>query len=92
MPIFKPFMYKKNIYEIDYKKLKDMGVKCLIFDLDNTLGLISHKECPKETKELIKKLKKEDKLIIITSHIKEDILDLADEVYRFDSGVLTKNE
>ena len=67
MPIFKPFMYKKNIYEIDYKKLKDMGVKCLIFDLDNTLGLISHKECPKETKELIKKLKKD--LIILNLEI-----------------------
>ena len=49
-------------------------------------------ESVKKIKTLIKKLKKEDKLIIITSHIKEDILDLADEVYRFDSGVLTKNE
>ena len=49
-------------------------------------------ESVKKIKALIKKLKKEDKLIIITSHIKEDILDLADEVYRFDSGVLTKNE
>ncbi len=47
-------------------------------------------ESVKKIKTLIKKLKKEDKLIIITSHIKEDILDLADEVYRFDSGVLSK--
>ena len=35
MPIFKPFMYKKNIYEIDYKKLKDMGVK---FEVNKKLG------------------------------------------------------
>ncbi len=49
-------------------------------------------ESVKKIKTLIKKLKKEDKLIIITSHIKEDILYLADEVYKFNSGVLTKNE
>ena len=37
MSFFKPAMYKKNIHEIDYIKLKDNGIKCLIFDLDNTL-------------------------------------------------------
>ena len=80
MPIFKPFMYKKNIYEIDYKKLKDMGVKCLIFDLDNTLGLISHKECPKETKELIKKLKKDFTIFISSNNSEVRIKPYLDEL------------
>ena len=37
MNIFYPDIYAKNIFEIDYEKLKDKGIKCLVFDLDNTL-------------------------------------------------------
>ena len=40
----------------DSEVLKEKGIKCLIFDLDNTLGLISNKNCPEETKKLIKNL------------------------------------
>ena len=32
-----PNMYKKNINDIDYEKLKNLNIKCLMFDLDNTL-------------------------------------------------------
>ena len=67
MGIFKPSIYKKNIFEINYKQLKDEGIQCLIYDLDNTLGLISHKNCPDETKELIKKLQK-DFIVVISSN------------------------
>ena len=64
---FKPTMYRKNIFEIDYKKLKELGITCLVFDLDNTLGLISEKECPHKTKKLIKELQ-EDFLVLISSN------------------------
>ena len=37
MNIFYPDIYAKNIFEIDYEKLKNKGIKCLVFDLDNTL-------------------------------------------------------
>lgn len=67
MHIFKPTMYRRNIFEIDYKKLKDMGKTCLVFDLDNTLGLVDQKKCPDETKKLIKKLQK-DFLVLISSN------------------------
>lgn len=39
---FKPDMYKKDIYEINYEKLQDLGIKYLFFDLDNTI--IAYKE------------------------------------------------
>jgi ABC-2 type transport system ATP-binding protein len=42
-------------------------------------------------KQIIKELKK-DRIIIITSHIEEDILELADEVYEFNAGELLKND
>ena len=53
-----PTMYYKNINEINYKKLKESGINCLIFDLDNTLALLDEKECSKELLEIISKLKK----------------------------------
>lgn len=67
MNLFRPDMYKKDIFEIDYQKLKDKGIKCLIFDLDNTLGLLEHERCPVKTKKLLKGLQK-DFLILISSN------------------------
>ena len=67
MGLFKPDMYKKNIFEINYDKLKEMGIKCLVFDLDNTLGLIDHKRCPRNSKKLLKDLQK-DFLVFISSN------------------------
>lgn len=67
MGIFRPKIYKKNIFDIPYKVLKEEGIRCLVFDLDNTLGLISHKNCPDEAKELIKKLQK-DFIVVISSN------------------------
>lgn len=67
---FKPTMYQKNIYEIDYALLKKQGVSVLIFDLDNTLAFIDDKECPKKSLELIQKLKKDFMVYIISNNEK----------------------
>ena len=67
MALFKPDMYKKNVFDINYKKLKKEGIKYLVFDLDNTLGLITEENCPKEVKVLLEKLKK-DFTIFISSN------------------------
>ena len=48
MGYFKPNKYYKDIYSINYNKLKEEGIKCLVFDLDNTLGLITNLKCPDE--------------------------------------------
>lgn len=44
-----------------------------------------------EIRKIIKEEKKKGKLIIIASHIKEDIVGLSDEVYEFDAGNIEKN-
>ena len=63
-----PKIYKKSILDIDYKKLKDNNINCLLFDLDNTL-LEIHKSIPKkEICYLIKKLKKDFKIVIISNN------------------------
>ena len=43
-------------------------------------------------RKLLLKLKEKGKLIIIASHIKEDIYNLADEIYEFDDGYITKQK
>lgn len=65
---FKPNIYKRNIFEIDYSLLKKLGKKCLIFDLDNTLALIDDKNCPDETKKLILKLKKNFRVFVVSNN------------------------
>lgn len=63
-----PKMYKKTIQDVDYKKLKEIGIKCIIFDLDNTI-LKVYKSIPKkETFDLIKVLKKDFKIFIVSNN------------------------
>lgn len=45
----------------------------------------------KKMRNLMKELKKKNKIVIISTHIKEDIDNLIDELYRIDAGLL-KNE
>ena len=77
---FKPVMYKKNIFSINYDKLKEMGIKCLIFDLDNTLALISEKDCPKKTKDLINKLQNNFTVLIISNNNSKRIEPYSEEL------------
>ena len=55
--LYKPDMYKKDIYSIDYKKLKTYGIKCILFDLDNTLVPYYKNKPTRKVKDLIEKLK-----------------------------------
>ena len=57
MQNFIPDMYQKSIYDIDYKKLKEKGIKCLLFDLDNTLAPYDDATPTDKQLELNKKLK-----------------------------------
>lgn len=68
MAIFKPDIYKKDIFSIDFSKLKEDNIKCLIFDLDNTLGLLDDLKCPIKTKKLINELKKDFLVVIISNN------------------------
>ena len=68
MEIYVPDIYQKNIYEIDYENLLSRGIKCLIFDLENTLVTILETMPREETKELFKKIKKKGFKIYIASN------------------------
>ncbi len=66
--LYKPDMYQKNIYAIDFKKLKSYGIKCLLFDLDNTLVPVYIKKPNKKLKDFIERLKEMGFKIIIFSN------------------------
>lgn len=57
--------------------------------LDEAFNGIDEKSV-KKFKKILREMIKEDKIIIITSHIKDDIKELADETYMFESGKLRK--
>ena len=68
MERFIPDMYQKSIYHIDYDKLKEDGIKCLLIDLDNTCVPYKDKEPNKKLIDLFEMLKDMDFKVIIFSN------------------------
>ena len=68
MDNFIPDMYQKSIYHIDYDNLLDNGIKCLLFDLDNTCVPYKDKEPNKKLKELFDNLRDDGFKVIIFSN------------------------
>lgn len=67
MDNFIPDIYGQSVFTIDYKKLKRNGIKCLLFDLDNTLVPYTIMEPTTKVKNLFSILSNDFKLIIISN-------------------------
>ena len=65
---FIPDMYQKSIYTINYDRLKEDGIKCVLFDLDNTCAAYSVKEPTNKLIELFEDLKDIGFKVIIYSN------------------------
>ena len=52
-----PDIYQKSIYAIKYEKLVKRGIKCMLFDIDNTLVSSKSVEIEEKLKELFKNMK-----------------------------------
>lgn len=68
MDNFIPDMYQKSIYHIDYDKLQENGIKCLLFDLDNTCVPFKDKVPNKKLIDLFENLKDMDFKVILFSN------------------------
>ncbi len=68
MEKYLPDIYQETIYDINYKSLKEHGIKCLLFDLDNTIAPYNEKVLKAEVKELIYQLKQLGFKVIIYSN------------------------
>jgi len=73
MDIFVPDMYQKSIYTINYKKLKKNGIKCLLFDLNNTLASYEVDYPDNKLRELFFELERDFKVIIISNSPKNRV-------------------
>ena len=71
MEKYVPDIYQKSIYTINYDSLLSRGIKCLLFDLDNTIVPCKDKEPNQKLKELFAKLEEDFKVIIISNSNKE---------------------
>ena len=65
---YMPDIYQKSIYYINYDKLYRKGIRCLIFDLDNTLVPIHSDKPTKRLKKLFDELKDKGFKVIIMSN------------------------
>ena len=72
MDIFIPDMYQKSIYTINYKKLKKNGIKCLLFDLNNTIASYETDYPSEKLRELIYELETMGFKVIIISNSSKD--------------------
>lgn len=68
MEEYLPDIYQKSIYTIDYSKLLARGIKCILFDLDNTIVSPFSNELSQKAKDLFTRLKQKGfKVIIFTN-------------------------
>lgn len=65
---FYPDIYQKSIYTINYNKLKENGIKCILFDLDNTCVPYIDKTPTKKLAKLFDTLKEQNFKVIIFSN------------------------
>ena len=68
MNYFFPDIYQISIYTINYEKLKESGIKCLLFDLDNTCVPYVDRVPTKKLKNHFDKLQDEGFKVIIFSN------------------------
>ena len=68
--MYKADMYQKDIFSINYDKLKKIGIKVLVYDLDNTIIEKKKNVIDDKVKKLFNKLKNDFKIIIISNTIK----------------------
>jgi len=80
MKIFIPKKYQKDIFSIDYQYLKEKGYQLIIFDLDNTIGLVKDKVCKKETVEFLNNLNKIIPIVIASNSLKKRVSSFCHEI------------
>ncbi len=74
MDNFLPDMYQKNIYKINYKILKHSGIKCLLFDLNNTLVPCNEERPNTKLINFMEILKDDFKIIILSNSNKNRLI------------------
>lgn len=86
MDRFIPDIYQRSIYTINYDNLKLAGIKCLLFDLDNTIAPVSMAAPNKKMKDLMESLKEMGFKIIIVSNSPKSRLEPFKNAFNVDAA------
>jgi HAD superfamily phosphatase (TIGR01668 family) len=87
---FIPDIYQKSIYAIDYKKLKLRGIKCIIFDVDNTLAPITTMKPSRKVKDLVERLKDLGFRVVLMSNASKKRLTPFKDILEVDCSASSK--
>jgi uncharacterized protein len=79
----KPDFNLKNIYEIDLKLLKKMGVKAIFLDLDSTIMVSKSGEYFVETEKWLQKVDEDFFIAVITNNKKCEYLEKVKSISNF---------
>lgn len=75
---FLPDVYQESIFTINYDKLKKNGIKCLLFDLDNTISPAKEVVLCEKTKKLFDRLKKDFKIVLFSNNFRKRVSKFGD--------------
>ena len=75
---FIPDAYAKDIYSVNYKKLKDNGIKCILIDVDNTITPARDSVFYEELRVLFNKLKKDFEIILFSNNLPKRVKKFGD--------------
>ena len=78
--LLKPDYNLQNVYEIDFVKLKEQGVKCLMFDLDSTIMVSKSSTFLPETVEWFNTFIKDFEVAIISNNKSEEYIENASKL------------
>ena len=76
----KPDYNLNNVYEIDFNKLKEEGIKCLMFDLDSTLMVSKSGQFSTETLDWFKTFEKDFETVIISNNKSDKYIENANKI------------
>jgi len=85
-----PDMYQESIFTIDYNLLKTRGIKCLLWDLDNTIALVGASKPSKPVIDLFEKLKKQKFKLILFSNSNKKRLEPFKKILKVDCSYSCK--
>jgi hypothetical protein len=75
-----PNSYVNNIHDIDYKKLKSLGINSIIFDIDNTIMPVDDINVTKELEDFINNLKKDFKICLLSNNSLKRVKPVSDKL------------
>lgn len=76
----KPDYNLKNVYEIDFEKLKEQNIKCIMFDLDSTVMVSKSASFLPETVEWFNSFLKDFEVAIISNNKNEEYISNASKL------------